>query len=165
MADFQSNINVNIDTANALASIKALQRQISVFHQEMAQGGAAAQASSAKMQQTLINGINASKGFSAELTTISSSTQSFTNALEKNKLSMGQYFRYSMGATKTFGSFFKTEFNTISKVARERVKDLQTQYVKLGRDGNGALQAIKVRPLTLDMKSLGTQTEIGRAHV
>ena len=158
MADFQSNINVNIDTANALASIKALQRQISVFHQEMAQGGAAAQASSAKMQQTLINGINASKGFSAELTTISSSTQSFTNALEKNKLSMGQYFRYSMGATKTFGSFFKTEFNTISKVARERVKDLQTQYVKLGRDGNGALQAIKVRPLTLDMKSLGTQT-------
>lgn len=73
---------------------------------------------------------------------------------------MGEYFRYAAGASKTFGKYFKTEFDTINKVARERVKDLQTQYIKLGRDANGAMQAIKVRPLALDMQNLGTRTQI-----
>ena len=73
---------------------------------------------------------------------------------------MGQYFKYAGAYTKTFGKLFRSEFDTINKVARERVKDLQTQYIKLGRDANGAMKAISVRPLTLDMKNLGTQTQI-----
>jgi TP901 family phage tail tape measure protein len=73
---------------------------------------------------------------------------------------MGEYFRYAGASTKTFGKLFKTEFNTIEKVARERVKDLQTQYISLGRDANGALKAISVRPLKLDMNDLATQTAI-----
>ena len=90
--------------------------------------------------------------------TVASSTEHFTNALERNKLTSREYFRYTGAATKTFGRLFKSEFETINKVARERVKDIQTQYVKMGRGANGALQAIAVRPLTLDMKNLGTQT-------
>jgi TP901 family phage tail tape measure protein len=160
MADVQSNIHVNIDTSEALASIKALQRQISAFHTSMAKSGAAAAAVSANMQQNLINSLNASGKWSASMRNVKTTTESFTNALEKNKLSMRDYYRYSMGATKTFGKFFKSEFDTVNKVARERVKDLQTQYVKLGRDANGAMKAIAVRPLALDMKNLGTQTAI-----
>jgi hypothetical protein len=64
-----------------------------------------------------------------------------------------------MGATRTFGSFFKKEFSTIQKVAIERVKDLQTQYISMGRDANGALKAIKIRPLTLDMQDLFDNAE------
>jgi TP901 family phage tail tape measure protein len=158
MADANANIRIDVDTSAALANIKNLQRQISMFHSQMAQGGAKAAAASAQMSQSLINGINATKGFSAQLTTISSSSEAFTTALEKNKLSMGQYFRFAGASTKTFGKLFKTEFNTIEKVARERVKDLQTQYIKLGRNASGSLQAIKVRPLTLDMENFGTQT-------
>ena len=60
MADVQSNINVNIDTSEALASIKSLQRQISAFHSQMAKSGAAASAVSANMQQNLVNSLNAS---------------------------------------------------------------------------------------------------------
>jgi hypothetical protein len=92
--------------------------------------------------------------------TVTTSTEHFTDALERNKLTSREYFRYTGAATKTFGKLFRSEFETINKVARERVKDIQTQYVKLGRGANGALQAIAVRPLTLDMKNLGTQTAI-----
>ena len=158
MADTNANININIDTSQALASIKALQSQISRFQSDMASSGAAASQAASKMQQNLVNSVNATKGFSAQLTTIKTTTESFTNALEKNKLSLGQYFRYAGGATKTFGKMFSSEFNTIEKVARERVKDLQTQYVKLGRNASGAMEAIKIRPLTLDMNDLGTKT-------
>ena len=160
MADANANIRIDVDTSAALSQIKELQRQISVFHSRMAQSGKAAAAESAKMQANLINSINATKGFSAGMTSIRTSTESFTNSLEKNKFSMGEYFRYAGASTKTFGKLFKSEFNTINKVARERVKDLQTQYIKLGRDASGSMKAIKIRPTTLDMQNLGTQTAI-----
>lgn len=160
MADIQANIGIGVDTSQALAAIRQLQREISVFHTLMAKGGANAAAKSMAMQQGLINTINETGKFSASMTRISSSTESFTNALEKNKLSMGQYFRYAGGASKTFGKVFSREFNTVNKVAQERVKDLQTQYISMGRDANGALQAVKVRPLALDMDNLGTKVQL-----
>ncbi len=160
MADVQSNIHVNIDTSDALASLKLLQRQISAFHTQMAKSGTAAAAVAANQAQNLMNSINATGQFQASMRTVTSSTESFTNALEKNKLTSREYFRYTGAATKTFGRLFRSEFETINKVARERVKDLQTQYIKMGRGANGAMQAIAVRPLTLDMKNLGTQTAI-----
>ena len=160
MADVQSNIKVSIDTTDALASIKNLQRQISAFHTSIAKSGAAANAVTAGMQQNLLNSINATGKFSAQMKTIRTTTESFTNSLEKNKFTLGEYFRYAGGASKTFGKLFKTEFDTINKVARENVKDLQTQYIKMGRDANGAMKAIAVRPLSLDMNDLATKTMI-----
>ena len=158
--DANARIRIDIDTADALASIKNLQRQISAFHTSMAKSGAAATAASVNLQQGLLNSINRTGQFSATIKNVKTTTESFTNALEKNKLSMGEYFRYAGASTKTFGRLFKTEFDTINKVARERVKDLQTQYIKMGRDANGAMKAIAVRPLALDMENLATKTQI-----
>ena len=160
MADIESNINLNIDTSDALASLRSLQRQISTFQQTMSKTGAVSSAQLGNLQQNLINGINSTGQFSATMQRVTTTTESFTNSLEKNKFSMGQYFKYAGAATKTFGKMFSGEFDTIEKVARERVKTLQTQYIKLGRDASGAMQAIQIRPQVLDMKDLGTQTAI-----
>jgi TP901 family phage tail tape measure protein len=160
MADIETSIGINLDTSNALAAIKNLQREISAFHTALARGSSTAAAASASLQKDLINNLNATGKFSASMTNIKSTTESFTSALEKNKFSMGEYFRYAGGASKTFGQNFTKEFNTIEKVARERVKDLQTQYIQLGRNANGSLEAIKIRPMVLDLKDAGTQMQI-----
>lgn len=160
MADIQANIGIGVDTSQALAAIRQLQREISAFHTSMAKGGALASANSARLSQNLVNTINATGQFSAGMTRIQSGTESFTTALEKNKLSMSQYFRFAGGASRSFGKMFSREFSTINQVATERVKDLQTQYISMGRDANGALQAIKVRPLALDMDNLGTRVQM-----
>ena len=160
MADIESNINLNINATEALASIKALQREISTFHTELTKQGAAQAATSAKMTQDLVSSLNATGKFSAQMKTIATSTESFTNSLERNKFSMGEYFRYALASTKTFGNQFQGELETVNKVARERVKDLQTQYIQLGRDANGAMRAIAIRPTTLDLQDFGTQTQI-----
>jgi TP901 family phage tail tape measure protein len=157
MADAEANINISVDATRAIGTLKALQAQLSNTYAAMSKGGAAAQAQVGQLSQNLVNSINASGKFAASFTNLSSTTDSFTNALEKNKLSMGEYFRFAGAGTKTFGKLFSSEFATIDKVARERVKTLQTQYIKLGRDANGAMRGIAVRPLTLDMKNLGTQ--------
>jgi TP901 family phage tail tape measure protein len=158
MADIRSNIQVNIDTANAMSAIKSLQAQITAFHSSIRNSGNAAnQAVSDNLTKNLLNSVNATKQFSASLTSINDRASSFTNALEKNKFSLGQYFKYGAATSKTFGRAFRKEFDTIELVARDRVKTMQTQFVSLGRTAGGAIEAIKVKPLTLDMQQLGTQ--------
>lgn len=158
MADIESKIGISIDASDALAAIKALQSQISAFHQSIRNSGNAVnQAVSDDLAKNLLNSINSTKKFAASLTTVNDEAEAFTTALEKNKLSLGQYFKYGVASSKNFSKVFTSEFNTIEKVARERVKTIQTQYINMGRTASGSLEAIKVRPLRLDMEALGTQ--------
>jgi TP901 family phage tail tape measure protein len=158
MADMQTNINVNIDVSDALANLKNLQREISAVQSSLARGSAAQVSAARNLQQELVNSINATGKFSATFKKVETTSEAFTRSLEKNKLSLSEYFRYAGGASKKFGSMFSAEMATIDKVARERVKTLQTQYIKLGRDANGAMQSIAIRPLVLDMDNLATRT-------
>jgi hypothetical protein len=160
VADVQSNIEVNLDTSQALGQLKALQRQLANFHSSVATTSAAAAKSQANLQSNLINSVNATGKFAAGIKTIKSSADSFTDSLERNKFSTREYFRYAGGATKTFGRLFKQEYDTIGKVSEERLKTMQTQYIKMGRTANGAIQSIAVRPLALDMDHLATKTAI-----
>jgi TP901 family phage tail tape measure protein len=160
VSDVNANIGVNIDSSQALAELKRLQRQISEFNLSIVKSNQAAALAQQALQRNFINNINSIGAFSAELRTVNTTAESFTKALEGNKLSMREYFRYAGASTKTFGQNFKSELNTISKVAEERVKTLQTQYIKMGRDANGAMKAIAVRPLVLDMDSLATKTQL-----
>ena len=111
-------------------------------------------------ETNLISSINATGKFSAELRTIKTTAESFSSSLEKNKLSMREYFKYAGASTKTFGKLFASEFDTISTVAEERVKKLQTQYIKMGRDASGAMKAIAVIPNELNMGDFATKTQI-----
>jgi len=160
MADVNANIGVSIDTSEALAQLKALQRQISQFHSSIARSSESAALAQKSLQKNLIGSINSIGAFSAELRTVRTSAETFTNSLEKNKFGMREYFRYAGASTKTFGRLFKSEFDTIGKVAEERVKTLQTQYIKMGRNASGAMESIAIRPTSLNMQDYGTRTAI-----
>jgi TP901 family phage tail tape measure protein len=160
MSDVNANIGVHIDTSSALAELKALQKQLALFHGSISQGSAAAASAQAGLQKNLLNSINATGKFTASMGVVRTATESFTHDLEKNKLSMGQYFRFAGGSTRTFGKLFKSEFDTIGRVAEERVRKMQTQYIKMGRDASGAMKAIAVTPNTLNIKDYGVQTAI-----
>jgi len=160
MADVNANIGVNIDTSAALGQLKSLQRQISQFHTSIARSSESAAIAQKSLQKNLLNSINSIGAFSAELRTVKTSAESFTASLEGNKFSMREYFRYAGASTKTFGRLFKSEFDTIGRVAEERVKKLQTQYIKLGRDTNGAMQSIAITPTSLNMNDYATKTAV-----
>jgi len=160
VADVNANIGINIDTSQSLAEIKNLQRQLAQLYTSINKGSAAAAAAQKGLATNLMNTINAGGKFYAQMGTIRTSTESFTHALEKNKLSMREYFRFAGGSTRTFGKLFKSEFDTIGKVAEERVKRMQTQYIKLGRDASGAMKAISITPTTLNMKEYGNQVAV-----
>ena len=160
MADVNANIGIHIDSSAALAELKTLQRQLATFHGSIAKNSAASAAAQKGLQQNLLNSINATGQFHAQMGLVRTSTESFTHALENNKLSMREYFRYAGASTKSFGKLFKEEFNTIGKVAEERVRKMQTQYIKMGRDANGAMKAMSVTPATLNMNDYATKTAV-----
>ena len=160
MADVNANIGVHIDTSAALAELKNLQRQLASFHSSVSKSSAAAAMAQKGLQTNLLNSINATGKFRAQMGLVRTSTESFTHALETNKLSMREYFRFAGGSTRTFGKLFKQEFNTIGKVAEERVKKMQTQYIKMGRDASGAMKAISITPNTLNMKDYSTKLAV-----
>ena len=160
MADVNANIDINIDSSNALAQLKSLQRQISQFHTSIARSSEAAALAQKGLQKNLLNSVNAIGSFTAEMRTVKTSAESFTDSLEKNKFSMREYFRYAGASTKTFGRLFKSEFDTIGKVSEERVKRLQTQYIKMGRDTNGAMRAMAIMPTQLNMSDYTTQVQM-----
>ena len=160
MSDVNANIGVHIDTSSALAELKALQKQLALFHGSVSKGSAAAATAQVGLQQNLLNSINATGKFTAQMGVVRTSTESFTHSLEKNKLTMGEYFKYAGASTKIFGKLFKSEFDTISRVAEERVKKMQTQYIKMGRDASGAMKGMSITPNVLNMKDYGVQTAI-----
>ena len=160
MADVNARIGIDIDASDALAQLKALQRQLSQFHTSIARSSDAAAAAQRSVQKNLIDSVNSLGGFSAELRTVRTTAESFTNSLEKNKFSMREYFRYAAASTKTFGSVFRSEFDTIGKVAEDRVKKLQTQYIKMGRDANGAMRAIAIIPDALNLDDNATRLQL-----
>jgi TP901 family phage tail tape measure protein len=160
MSDVNANIDININSSNALAQLKSLQRQISQFHTSIAKSSESAALAQRGLQKNLLNSVNAISGFTAEMRTVKTSAESFTNSLEKNKFSMREYFRYAGASTKTFGRLFKSEFDTIGKVSEERVKRLQTQYIKMGRDTNGAMQAMAVMPTKLNLDDYSTKVQL-----
>jgi hypothetical protein len=160
MADVNANIGIHIDSSAALAELKALQRQLATFHASIAKNSAASSAAQKGLQQNLLNAINATGQFHAQMGLVRTSTESFTHALENNKLSMREYFRYAGASSKSFGKLFKEEFNTIGKVAEERVRKMQTQYIKMGRDASGAMKAMSVTPATLNMNDYGNKAAV-----
>ena len=158
MSDVNANISVNIDTSAALAELKSLQRQISLFHSSIAKSSASASIAQRQLQQDFLNSVNATGQFAAQIRTIKTAAESFTTSLEKNKFSMREYFRYGIASSKSFGKVFRTEFDTINRVAEERVRKLQTQYIKLGRDASGAMKAISITPLSMNMNDYSVKT-------
>jgi TP901 family phage tail tape measure protein len=150
VADAEARIRVVLDNAQAMAQLKALEKQLSYVSRSIVQGSSEAAKIQKDFTTSLLHNINATGQFSASMGKVMTETERFTNALETNKMSAREYFRFSMASTKTFGKMFGREFSTITKVAEDRVKLLQTRHIELGRSADGAMRAIKVVPESID---------------
>ena len=155
MADVNSNININFNTADALAQLRRLQAGLSKFHQSLAEGNLAAANAQKGLNAQLAQAIGATGKFAVSQAKVASSTLAFTTALEKNKLSLREYYRYSMAAatanTKVLGKAFAQEREIINRARRDRVKALQAQYIQMSKAQGGFIDAMRIMPRTLMM--------------
>ena len=164
MADVNSNININFNTADALAQLRRLQAGLSKFHQTLAEGNLAAANAQKGLNAQLMQAIGATGKFAASQVKVASSTMAFTSALEKNKFSLREYYRYSMAAatanTRVLSKAFAQEREIINRARRDRVKALQAQYIQMAKAQGGFVEALRIMPKTLMMAN-GRFTELG----
>jgi len=150
MTDVNSNILINIDTTQAMSALRGLDKQISALNRSMIVGTKAASLAQADFSKSLLHNINATGMFNASMGKMATSTDQFSKRLEAGKLSLREYYRYGMASTKTFGKNYAREFQTISNLAEKRVKALQSQYVQLGKDAQGAIRSMRITPKALN---------------
>jgi len=149
VSEVNANINIGIDSSQALASLRTLQNQISSFNKSIIASNAQATAAQKSALAGLTAQIGATKAFSTSIVNVESSVSRLGNAIDKNKLGLGEYFRYGVASSKNFGKVFAKEHTQMTALATERVKRLQTQYIALGAAQNGVTRAMAVRPLAL----------------
>jgi TP901 family phage tail tape measure protein len=155
--DTNSNIFINIDTSQAMTQLRLLEKELTALNRSLIVGTKAAAAAQAKYAQSLLHNVNATGQWTASMTKMSTASEQFATNLDRQRLSLKEYFRYGAASTKTFGKFFGREFETVGKLVDKRVKTLQQQYVQLGRDAQGAMNAMKFTPKSLNMQNLTTQ--------
>jgi TP901 family phage tail tape measure protein len=155
--DTNSNIFINIDTSQAMTQLRLLEKELTALNRSLIVGTKAAAAAQAKYAQSLLHNVNATGQWSASMTRMSTASEQFATRLDRQRLSLKEYFRYGMASTKTFGKLFGREFETVGKLVDKRVKTLQQQYVQLGRDAQGAMNAMKFTPKALNYKDVTTR--------
>ena len=147
--EVNANIRVDVDTSAALASLRQLQAQISKFNQSVVSSNSRATAAQQSMLNTLRAQIGASGEFSTSLVNVRGNVSRLQNAIDKNRLSLGEYFRYGAASSRTFGRMFGREHAEVMALATERVKKLQTQYIALGDAAGGMTRTLAVKPMSL----------------
>lgn len=157
--DVNANINIGVDSTQALASLRSLQSQISTFNKSVIASNASAIAAQKGAVAGLAAQIGATKQFSTSIVNVESSVSRLGRSIDSNRLSLGQYFRYGIASSKTFGSVFKKEHIEMTAVASSRVKALQTQYIALAASQNGLTKSMAVRPLNLFNASTAIATQ------
>ena len=155
--DTTSNIFINVDTSQAMAQLRALEKELTALNRSLIVGTKAAAAAQAKYAQSLLHNVNATGQWTASMTRMSTASEQFSERLDRQRLSLKEYFRYGMASTKTFGRLFGSEFDTLGKLVDKRVKTLQQQYVQLGRDAQGAMNAMKFNPKVLNYGDVTTK--------
>jgi hypothetical protein len=155
--DTNSNIFINIDTSQAMTQLRLLEKELTTINRSLIVGTKTAAAAQSKYAQSLLHNVNATGQWTASMTRMSTASEQFAKNLDKQKLSLKEYFRYGAASTKTFGKMFGSEFDTIGKLVDKRVKTLQQQYVQLGRDAQGAMNAMKFNPKALNYGNVTTQ--------
>lgn len=149
MTDVNAGINVRINTEDALGQLRQLQAGISAFNQSVIGTNTTAVNKQQELIRTFAAQVESTKQFATGITNVETSVGRLSKAIDQGKLSLGQYFSYGMGASKTFGSIFQKQQKEIMALAEDRVKRLQTQYVQMGQSANGMTKALSVRPLQL----------------
>jgi hypothetical protein len=155
LSDVNANIGINFDTQQALASLRQLQAGLSRFNQSLTQGNIAAENAQKGLNAQLMQSINATGKFVASQKVVAGSTSAFTTALEKNQLSMGEYFRFTAAGatanTKVFSKMFAHERDIFNRARKDRVKALQTQYIQLSNANGELVKVLQVVPKHLKM--------------
>jgi TP901 family phage tail tape measure protein len=165
MSNVNASVNVVINTQQAITQLRLLSAEINNFNKQSFATNSAAAKQQKALSQALIDGVKTSGQFATSIVPVSSAVDNFSNSLEKNRLSLGQYTRYAGSQIPGMRRLFTREFDMINRVAVDRVKRINTQFVSLGQAANGTQRALSMMPNSLDQFAAKSAIALQRQQV
>lgn len=149
-APVNANINILVNTQQAMAQLRALQSQVATLNNRISATSGAAAAQQAALAKAFKDSANASRMWNARIVPMNTAVNQFSDALDKGRMSLGQYTRYAASQLPGMSRVFRREFEMMTRVAEQNVRQMQTQYVQLGNSATGAAQAMALTPTALN---------------
>jgi hypothetical protein len=133
-------IDIEINTGNAAAQLKALQQQINAFTLSVNKNNSFQSNAAAKYTSELKDLINASRFFTAETVKMRTSAGALDATLRKGQGTLGQFFNAKFNRNSAL-------FAETMGLASERARTMQTQFIATTGASRGMQEALAIRPL------------------
>ena len=153
MADVAKGIiDIEINTGNAAAQLKALQQQINAFTIAVNKNNKFQSSATAKYTTELQDLINASRFFTAETVKMRTSAGALDATLRKGQATLGQFFNARFNRNSAL-------FAETMGLAAERARTLQTQFIATTGASRGMQEALAIRPLAAFSSEMSIATQ------
>jgi TP901 family phage tail tape measure protein len=150
MASVTATINVQINAANAAAQLTALQSKVAAMNKGMlaaTAGGVMAQEKAVRRMGTILSG---SGMFTTGIRNVHTELGRMHQEFDRGSTSLQNYRKNS----RMWGK----DHSNINRMAADRVRMLQSQYVALGKEMNGVQKAMQIKPDRM-MREFGADAE------
>ncbi len=150
MASVTATINVQINAANAAAQLTALQSKVAAMNKGMlaaTAGGVMAQEKAIRRMGTVLSG---SGMFTTGIRNVHTELGRMHQEFDRGSTSLQNYRKNS----RMWGK----DHSDVNRMAADRVRMLQSQYVALGKEMNGVQQAMQIKPDRM-MREFGADAE------
>jgi len=145
-------IDIEINTGNAAAQLKALQQQINAFTIAVNKNNKFQSSATAKYTTELQDLVNASRFFTAETVKMRTSAGALDATLRKGQATLGQFFNARFNRNSAL-------FAETMGLAAERARTLQTQFIATTGASRGMQEALAIRPLAAFSSEMSIATQ------
>lgn len=150
MASVTATINVQINAANAAAQLTALQSKVAAMNKGMlaaTAGGVMAQEKAIRRMGTVLSG---SGMFTTGIRNVHTELGRMHQEFDRGSTSLQNYRKNAR--------YWGKDHSDINRMAADRVRMLQSQYVALGKEMGGVQRAMQIKPDRM-MREFGADAE------
>jgi TP901 family phage tail tape measure protein len=149
MASVTATINVQINAANAAAQLTALQGKVAAMNKGMLAATAGGVMAQEKAIRRMGNVLTGSGSFTTGIRNVHTELGRLHSEFDRGTTSLQNYRRNSQ--------MFSKDHSQINRMAADRVRMMQSQYVALGKEMNGVQKAMQIKPTGM-MREFGAET-------
>ena len=138
MASVTATINVQINAANAAAQLTALQGKVASMNKGMLAATAGGVMAQEKAIKRMGNVLGSSGMFTTGIRNVHTELGRMHKEFDRGSTTLSNYRKNSR--------MWSNDHSAINRLAADRVKMLQSQYVALGKEMNGVQKAMQIKP-------------------
>ncbi len=154
MSDVRSQFSYDANFGPAQTQIRSLVKDITVLNAAFKSLDAQANKVRNARAGSFMSSLGNVGGFNAQIVDLTSDVERFGKALQKNQLTLRQYYKEAAQAYK--------KNSMARRLAEDEVRRAQSQLVGMGQNQKGRQQGMLITPLTIDTSDINTKMAISQ---